>query len=393
MSEVSLLENPVSKSIGLASIRSPQTKGPTSIPSDWNIVSADNHYEVTEDIFYDSFPASMKEKAPRVWFDRHWRIGFPGQLEAFGTSPRVAEILERIMVPNGFDTRVRNAHLDAEGVRSEILFPQSLFGFLRHKDLEIRELMYRIYNENLAKLSIENPGRSYGVAVFSNWWDPAKAESSMQQIVDLGLKTFVIPFGIKDSDGREVSLASEKLDRFWSVAESAGLPVNFHIGEDPSSLEGRGAWAANFLYVTGTFRKPLGQLIFGGVFDRHPRLKIVWSEGGINWIPGALHDAELAFDSYDKIEPEPIKHRPSYYWHNHCYATFQSDTLGLELLKYIGYDRVMWGMDYPHSEGTFGYSRSAIQSIRDAVSEEQARMILGETASKLYGLPKRLIDA
>jgi predicted TIM-barrel fold metal-dependent hydrolase len=81
-----------------------------------------------------------------------------------------------------------------------------------------------------------------------------------------------------------------------------------------------------------------------------------------------------------------MKHRPSYYWHNHCYATFQTDRIGLKLIEQIGADRVMWAQDYPHSEGTFGYTADALTEITDVVSGADARKILGETALELYKL-------
>jgi predicted TIM-barrel fold metal-dependent hydrolase len=80
------------------------------------------------------------------------------------------------------------------------------------------------------------------------------------------------------------------------------------------------------------------------------------------------------------------KHRPSWYWRHHCYATFQTDPVGLSLLDRIGADRVMWAQDYPHSEGTFGFSATAMREVLDATTEAEARLILGDTATALYGL-------
>ena len=78
---------------------------------------------------------------------------------------------------------------------------------------------------------------------------------------------------------------------------------------------------------------------------------------------------------------ERIELRPSEYWHRNCYAT-----LGLSQLDYLGANRVMWASDYPHSEGCFGYSRRAIQSVIDAAGREAVGWIVGATAIALYGL-------
>ena len=83
---------------------------------------------------------------------------------------------------------------------------------------------------------------------------------------------------------------------------------------------------------------------------------------------------------------DPIERRPSEYWREHCYASFQNDLLGLSQLDYIGADRVMWASDYPHSEGSFGFSRRSIQSVIDAAGSDAAGRIVGGTATALYDL-------
>src|SRR5262245_22899937 len=128
-------------------------------------------------------------------------------------------------------------------------------------------------------------------------------------------------------------------------------------------------------------------MIFGGVFDRPPDLKVVFAEGGLSWVLPALQDAEMVFDTYGNGDLlDPIKERPTTYWQNNCYATFQNDLLGLRNLDYIGAGNVMWSNDYPHSEGAFGFGSASIQSVMDATSPEEARMIVGGTAIELYKL-------
>ena len=196
----------------------------------------------------------------------------------------------------------------------------------------------------------------------------------------------MLPFSPgKNLDGQPIDYAGAEMDRFWAVAEACALPVSFHIGEVPSA-GGRGGFGTFFIVQAAPFRRVLGNLIFGGILDRHPNLRIVFAEGGINWVAGALQDAELTYGAHREIYDWRLKHHPSYYWHHNCYATFQTDRIGLKLLDDIGADRVMWAQDYPHSEGTFGYTADALQEVLDATSESDARKILGETAAALYQL-------
>jgi predicted TIM-barrel fold metal-dependent hydrolase len=378
-------ESRVAVDAGMIVDRKPQPRK-TELPQGLTVVSADNHVELTEDIFYENFPARLRDAAPRVWFDKYWRVGFKETMEAYPTGSRIDEALTRSVLNEGFDFGIRNRHLDAEGIAKEIVYPQSLLAFIRHPDQELQQLMYSTYNEWIAKLGAENRGRFFGVGICNNWWDPKKAEPAIRQIVDLGLKSVLLPFSPgKDVDGKPINYASPDMDRLWAAAEEAGLPVSFHIGEVPAQ-GGRGAFGTFFIVQAAPFRRVLGNLIFGGILDRYPKLRIVFAEGGINWVAGALQDAELTYGAHRELFDWPLKHRPSHYWHHHCYATFQTDPIGFKLIEQIGADRVMWAQDYPHSEGTFGYTADALTEITDVVSEADARKILGETALELYKL-------
>jgi len=56
----------------------------------------------------------------------------------------------------------------------------------------------------------------------------------------------------------------------------------------------------------------------------------------------------------------------------------------MQLLPYIGADRVMWAQDYPHKEGTLGLTLDMAESILAATSVQNARLTCGETAKKLH---------
>jgi predicted TIM-barrel fold metal-dependent hydrolase len=113
-------------------------------------------------------------------------------------------------------------------------------------------------------------------------------------------------------------------------------------------------------------------------------MKAVFVEGGLSWIPSMLHDADLAVTHFPTSINPKLSHPPSWYWRNHCYATFMTDPTGLSLLDRIGPETALWSSDYPHQESTFGYTRSSIQAVFDATTVENAQLILGKTALKLF---------
>jgi predicted TIM-barrel fold metal-dependent hydrolase len=376
------------RDIGPIDKRSAQFDLDMELPEGTRLISADNHWEITEDIFYENFPSHLQDKAPRVWFDRFWRIGYRGEVEALPMGERTVTAIERTTGRGGdWTPGLRYADMAAEGVEEEVVFPNSLIGFARYPEFEVQEALYRVYNEHWAQMIDRGSPRSHAVGVFANWWDPAAAEASMRQIVDLGLKTFMVPVNPgKSLDGRTISYADPQMDRFWSVVEESGLPICFHVGEGTDVEQPGGVGACNMILMA-PFRKPFGQLLFGGVFDRHPGLQVVFAEGGIAWVPAALQDAEVLFDTFGNGEIiDRLEHRPTHYWQQNCYATFQNDPLGLRLLDLIGADRAMWATDYPHTEGSFGFGRSSVRAVVEAVSPADARAILGGNAARVFKL-------
>ncbi|WP_255325864.1 MULTISPECIES: amidohydrolase family protein [Sphingobium] len=198
--------------------------------------------------------------------------------------------------------------------------------------------------------------------------------------------TCALPTG-KNVEGKPILYASMEMEPLWQAAEEAGLPINYHVGENASAaLEEPGGIGTVVLSTFMPFRRNMGELMFGGIFDRHPPLRIVFAEANINWIPGMLQDAEMACDGWGKLLQPKLERRPTEYWQRHCYATIMSDKVGLGLIDYIGADRVMWSNDYPHNEGTHGYTAEIIEQILGAVPADQAKAILGGTAMQLYDL-------
>ncbi len=382
------LASPMMRGLTLSKGRRPDADK-VALPAGLRIVSADNHVGLKEDIWYEGFPEHLKDKAPRIVFDSGlWAIRMPGgpAFAEMGEDERqFFRIFESNDIAGNTNLDARMADLDVEGCAQEIVFPQMVGMFIAYPDLEVREWIFRVYNRHLAKLQAEKPGRFYGVGI-PNYWDMEQTAASLAEIKALGLKTIMIPrVPGKDRNGQEIYYSAPACKPFWDAIEAAGLPVNFHIGEG-ATTGGVNGWTTMVLESLDCFRRNFAQLIFGGILDRHPSLQIVFVEAGINWVATALQDAEMMYDSFtDMFEPLPKK-RPSDYWRSNCYAVFVVDTIGLKLLDYIGADRVMWSIDYPHNESTYGFSWQAIQEVLDHVSEADARKILGDTARALYQL-------
>jgi predicted TIM-barrel fold metal-dependent hydrolase len=356
------------------------------VPDGAVIVSADNHWGIAEDLWKDRVPSSLKDRVPTVWWDGErdlWNMSIGGQPILTGYVAKIMKSMEDRRGASLIEERM--ADLDADGIAKEVVFPQSLLMFFKNSDFEAREWIFEPYNDYLAEVGRRAPGRFYGVGTV-NFWDPGKIEASVRRLKDLGLKTFVLPInpGV-DVNGNAIHYGAEAMDVLWATVVEAGLPVYFHVGET-LSFDAPGGVVATTLGTLAPFRKNFAELVFGGVFDRHPNLRIVFAEAGLNWVPGMLQDAEMLVDSFEPLVDPKLQMRPTDYWRRNCYATFMTDRIGLKLLDYVGADRALWSADYPHNEGTLGYTSTAIEEVVNAVSASDAKKILGGTAIELLDL-------
>jgi predicted TIM-barrel fold metal-dependent hydrolase len=384
MADGFILEIPEMVGIPLAAKRQAQAAA-QSWPEGTVIVSADSHM-IERDCWYDKFPRRLKSKAPRIEFKDgayHFSLGklpmLPMEL-AVG----LCEAME--CNPGLSSPTARLKDLDVEGVEKELIFPQRLFGLYIMGHEETREEIFSIYNEDIAVRCAEGDGRLYPVMI-PNFWDLSKTAASLQRIKELGGRAVMLPNKPgKDAAGQPIFYNDPKQDPLWAAIEASGLPMCFHIGEAvPQALHGA-AGTALIVQMQG-FRHQWGMLTFGGVFDRFPGLRVVFVEAGLSWVASMLHDADMGYNSFPTAMKPELAHPPSWYWRNHCYATFMTDPAGLQLLDRIGPETAMWSSDYPHQESTFGYTRSAIQAVFDSVaSVEDAQRILGKTALDVFDM-------
>jgi predicted TIM-barrel fold metal-dependent hydrolase len=368
--------------------RRPAPPAELGLPVGTTVFSADNHISLADDIFYERAPASMKDRVPRVMnVDGGWVIGMEGKSILV---PEFIEVLTQYdPVPGSHsgDVEARLAALDSEGITKELAFPNSILALFGWPDREVRELCFRIYNEHIAEVQERSGGRIYGVGLV-NWWEAEGTRRTLEELKALGLTTFLMPLQPgKDLEKRPIDYASTAMDGVWAVIEEIGLPVSHHIGENPPMTPNEfNAIGVGMLQSVAPFRDPFAKYVFGGILDRHPGLRIGWFEGGINWVPSTLQDAEHIAASFRHLSNLEVQHDPRYYWDHHMYASFMVDPLGLELVDRIGTDRVMWSTDFPHNESTYGYSGESLASVVDAVGVDAAVGIVGGNVERYLGL-------
>ncbi len=187
--------------------------------------------------------------------------------------------------------------------------------------------------------------------------------------------------------------ADDYYEPFWAACEDNGLVVNLHTGASGTATDAKQLYDKKHggflgLYEVFVFtRRPLWFMILGGVFDRHPDLRVVVTENGVQWLPSLVRDLESFFDTHGGAPVRSyLELRPSEYIRRHVF-------LGGSLMKRyeaemrgeIGVDRIMWGADYPHLEGAAPVHRLILRQVFGGLPEADVRRMLGGTPSTSSG--------
>jgi hypothetical protein len=123
-------------------------------------------------------------------------------------------------------------------------------------------------------------------------------------------------------------------------------------------------------------------LLYSGVFERFPALKVVWSEGGIGWVPAILERCDRMVKRQHGWDG--ARELPSDVYARNMWSCMIEEPIGLKLWELIGADRILAETDYPHSDTTFPGTQDAYSEIFDGIPEEVVRKVSHENACKLF---------
>jgi predicted TIM-barrel fold metal-dependent hydrolase len=145
-------------------------------------------------------------------------------------------------------------------------------------------------------------------------------------------------------------------------------------------------------------RNLLPSLIFGGVLERFPNLKVVFTETHSDWVLGALQRMDHSWERSDLRRDirDVVPMRPSEYWNRQCYlGSSLFSRAEIAARHRIGVGKMMIGIDFPHSEGAWRYgTRNYVKATFGAeqVPVSEARKMLGGTAAEVFGFDLQALD-
>ena len=314
---------------------------------------------------------------------------------------------EEWVFPSDADGR-RLAYLEAQGIHAEVVFPGPVLagglspamylGGHSSKNLEVVWPALSAYNRWLAEFCAAAPGRRTGcIPIDLHDMDRAVAEVAWARANGLHGGIMLPAMSLRNG---MPGYADDYYEPLWSACEDHGIVVNLHTGASGTATDAKQLYDAKHggflgLYEVFVFtRRPLWFLIFGGVFDRHPDLKVVVTENGVQWLPSLVRDMESFFDTHGGAPVRSyLKMRPAEYVDRHVFLGGSlMKRSEAEMREEIGVDRLMWGADYPHLEGAAPVHRLVLRQVFGGMPEEDLRKILGANAVQVFGFDGDLLQ-
>jgi predicted TIM-barrel fold metal-dependent hydrolase len=354
------------------------SKGDWTPPAGTRFVSSDDHLMEVPHLWEDRLKGADKDRAPKFWQDERGIFHMEVEGVSYNTPGFDLEFPEGR--PGFWDTQSRLEDMDAEGIDASITFHSRAASLIRMQDKDLWFKCMDVFNEWLSEWRMAAPDRLFPVAYLPTFFKPEMTRDYLQKVKELGFKAIEIP-----SSPRGVRYNGKEMLPMWEAIAESGLPLSIHIGVN-LEFSGSGALGANLNRNLQPFNALFGQLVFSGLFDRFPDLRIVFTEGGAAWVAPTISGADKIYRDYATAIRPKIEHAPSYYWHKNCWTTFMDDPVALDLVDWIGEDKMMWSIDYPHPEGVFGESMSIAKKIYDRLGEKRFKKIVGGNAAALWGI-------
>jgi predicted TIM-barrel fold metal-dependent hydrolase len=361
------------------------------------IISADSHITEPPGTYVDRIDRKYKETAPHIVRDERKGDLFiidglnqpipmglvaaagkkPEELSAFGAK---FEELHR----GGWDPKARMAEQDRDGVAAEIIYPTVGMLLCNHPDFDYKKACFDAYNLWVTEYCSANPERLIGLGQTA-LRSVEEGIEDLRKIKELGLRGVMMPGNPQVADYDDPIYAP-----FFEAAIDLQLPLSFHILTSKGDVVGapsRGPKMNGFLSIIRGCQDIMGTFILGGVFERHPKLKIVCVEADAGWVPHYMYRMDHAYDRHRYwLTASKLSKMPSEYFREHIYLTFQDDWVAFKMKDLCNVQRLMWANDFPHSDSTWPHSQELLAKHTTHLTEQEKNFILHDNVAELYNL-------
>jgi predicted TIM-barrel fold metal-dependent hydrolase len=372
------------------------------LTDDVKMISVDDHVIEPPNVWVDRLPAKYRDVGPHiedgpddtqdwVWEGRHYPVSLQGsphtrRFRGDGTGDDFTSRSYADMVEGAYDVDERVKAMNEDGVHAQLLFPTfprfAGTAFLKGEDQDLSLLVVQAYNDWMIDEWCGAYPDRFIPMVITPLWDVELGAAEIRRTAAKGAKAVSFPenpypLGLP-------SFASGEWDPVFAAAEESNVPLCMHIGTSGSlSFPSPDTNMAVPIAICGTSAmSTCADLIFSGLLQKHPQLRIALSEGGSGWAAYLVERMDYTWERTRLGVDKSIS--PSELFHRHFWTCFISDRVAIENRHSIGIDRMCWEGDYPHNDSNWPNSRKVMAAQLEDVPDDEVRVIMELNARELF---------
>jgi len=368
----------------------------------YNVIDSDGHILEPITLWDDYIEPNFRDPAPRIIIDDERQERLPVERQHLGSKKslggiggvgaRQGVVSDETMAykdgrKGGFDPHARIPDMDLDGIDAAFLYPSLGLFAGAVTDPALAAALCRAYNRWLADYCKPYPDRLFGIAMLPlQSIEHAIAEMRFAR-KELGMRGgFVRPNPYNNRP-----LHHPDYEPFWTAAEECDFAIGIHEGGNsgmPTAgidrFEGRAA--RHIISHTMEMMLAAMSMIWEGVCERHPKLKVGFLESGGGWIAPWLDRMDRHFDDQG-MNDSTLKTRPSEIFRRNCWISFEPVESSLNVLAdYIGPNKILWATDYPHRDGFFPGAPAMMAERLKGLSPATQHAVMAGGAKGFYGL-------
>ncbi|MFN0088892.1 MAG: amidohydrolase family protein [Acidimicrobiales bacterium] len=365
-----------------------------------SLISADSHIVEPPNCYVDYIEPKYRDVAPRCDVNAKGAAAYTidglsnpiavGMLAAAGMTFEEVKAARRSSFAEitraAWDPNERIAAQERDGVGAEIIFASVGMVLCSHPDFAYKRACMQAYNRWLAEFCAAQPTRLFGLAQTA----VASVDETIEDFVaakEAGLVGMMVTGTPQHED-----YDHKDYDALWECAVDLELPICFHIltskdYDAATALKSpRGHGANAFMNLIRGVQDILGLFVFGGVFERHPKLQMVVAEGDAGWVPHWMYRSDHAAMRWGTSMQRTISKKPSEYVLSNAHFTFQDDATAYQMQQMVDSKCLMWASDFPHTDSTWPLSSQILAEQTKHLTEEERNRAVHDNANDVFHL-------
>lgn len=369
------------------------------------LISSDNHVNEPRDLFTSRFPKHLKDKAPRVIEGKDggegWSLAGEIPRRTYGIEAmagydpkdyRISGLRYEDLRPGNYDGHEHLKDMEIDGIAASVCYPGMGPSLYTHPDKEVAAAGFVAYNDwMMDDFQAVDPRRLCGLAIAPTELSIEFAVTEMKRVAKKGCRAMYIAGNPTIPYNHPTHY-----EPLWQAAEELGITLCMHrnhggppdandwdrLDEDKVSI---GGIVSRYFTAVPRF----SYMIFGGVFDRYPDLKVVNAEVDCGWVPFWVQTMEHHWKIQQSWFEVKLKRSPTEFIGKNIFTSNVDDYVGYDLIKtglypYLS-SMTMFSSDYPHSATIWPNSRQVATRMIDGMKPEDARKALSENAIRVFG--------